>query len=104
MASTTWQDGLQWLLRRVEATGERVTDGFPHYGDPATGRSVTSPGGDWTGSFWNGLYWLGRPPHRRGPLPTLGPTCSHAPQVGVMWGSAPLRAPEVGVRAARTAL
>jgi unsaturated chondroitin disaccharide hydrolase len=58
MTSTTWQDGLQRLLRRVDETGEGVTDGFPHYGDPATGQWTTSPGGDWTGSFWNGLCWL----------------------------------------------
>jgi hypothetical protein len=43
MASTTWQDGLQRLLRRVDTTGERVTDGFPHYGDPLTGRWTTFP-------------------------------------------------------------
>lgn len=58
MVSTTWQDGLGRLLRRVDATGESVTDGFPHYGDPATGRWTTSPAGDWTGGFWNGMCWL----------------------------------------------
>ena len=64
MASTTWQDGLQRLLRRVDATGETVTDGFPHYGDPVTGRWVTSPSGDWIGGFWNSLCWLAA--HRTG--------------------------------------
>jgi hypothetical protein len=58
MTSTTWQDGVHRLLRRVDAPGERVTDGFPHYGNPATGRGATSPGGDWTAGFWNGLCWL----------------------------------------------
>ena len=58
MANTTWQDGLRRLLRRVDATGESVTDRFPHYGDPTTGRWTTSSGGDWTGGFWNGLCWL----------------------------------------------
>jgi hypothetical protein len=46
MTRTTWQDGLQRLLRRVDATGEHVTNDFPHYGDPVTGRWTTSPGGD----------------------------------------------------------
>jgi hypothetical protein len=46
MASTTRQDGLQRLLHRVDTTGESVTAGFPHYGDRAAGRWVTSPGGD----------------------------------------------------------
>jgi unsaturated chondroitin disaccharide hydrolase len=58
MTNTTWQDGLQRLLRRVDETGERVTDGFPHYGDPVTGQWTTSSGGDWTGGFWNGMCWL----------------------------------------------
>jgi hypothetical protein len=48
MASATWDEGWQRLLRRVDTTAERVTDGFPHYGDPATGRRTTPPGGDWT--------------------------------------------------------
>jgi hypothetical protein len=36
MTSTTGQDRWQRLLRRVDATGEHVTDGFPHYGDPSS--------------------------------------------------------------------
>jgi unsaturated chondroitin disaccharide hydrolase len=58
MATSTWQDGLARLRRRVDATGEQVTAGFPHYGDPETGRWTTSPAGDWTGGFWNGMCWL----------------------------------------------
>jgi unsaturated chondroitin disaccharide hydrolase len=58
MANTTWQDGLRRLFRRVDATGESVTGGFPHYGDPTTGQWITSPGRDWTGGFWNGMCWL----------------------------------------------
>jgi hypothetical protein len=55
MAGTTWQAGWQWLLRRVDTTDERVTDSFPLYGDPATGRWITSPGVDWIVGFRNGL-------------------------------------------------
>lgn len=54
----TWRTGLERLLARIDATAAAVTDGFPHYGDPATGRWTTSPGGDWTGGFWSGLCWL----------------------------------------------
>ena len=53
MAHTTWQDGLRRLFRRVDTTGESITNGFPHYGDPTTGRWTTAPGGDWTGGFWD---------------------------------------------------
>lgn len=50
--------GLERLLRRIDVTGQSALVGFPHYGDPATGRWTTSPAGDWTGGFWNGLCWL----------------------------------------------
>src|SRR5262245_64115570 len=46
------------MVGRIDATRGQITDGFPHYGDPATGRWTTSPAGDWTGGFWNGLCWL----------------------------------------------
>src|SRR3989441_9977477 len=49
---------LDRMLGRIDATAAAVKDGFPHYGDPATGRWMTSPGGDWTGGFWNGMCWL----------------------------------------------
>src|SRR5262249_49923302 len=64
MVSTMWQNGLQRLLCRVDVTGKNIIDGFPHYGDPATGQWTTSPGGDWPGGFWNGLCWLAA--HRTG--------------------------------------
>ena len=51
-------NGLVRLRTRIDATGASVTEGFPHYGDPVTGRWTTSPAGDWTGGFWNGLCWL----------------------------------------------
>ena len=55
MASTTrLQEGLEAMTRRVVDTAGRVGEGFPHYGDAATGEWTTSPGGDWTGGFWNG--------------------------------------------------
>lgn len=53
-----WPAGLERMLRRVDATGASVKDGFPHYGDPATGGWTTSPAGDWTGGFWNAMCWL----------------------------------------------
>jgi unsaturated chondroitin disaccharide hydrolase len=70
MSSAMWQEGFWRLLRRVDVTGESVTEGFPHYGDPATGRWTTSPRGDWTGGFWNAMCWLaahgtGEPRYRR---------------------------------------
>lgn len=53
-----WQAGFDRLLARIDSTGTSVKDGFPHLGDPVTGRWTTSPAGDWTGGFWNGLCWL----------------------------------------------
>jgi unsaturated chondroitin disaccharide hydrolase len=58
MAPAFVQEGLARLRARIDATGAAITEGFPHYGDPATGRWTTSPAGDWTGGFWNGLCWL----------------------------------------------
>lgn len=71
MTETLWPQALERLLRRVDATGTalRPADGFPHWGDPATGRWTLSPDGDWTGGFWCALCWLaahatGRPRYR----------------------------------------
>jgi unsaturated chondroitin disaccharide hydrolase len=58
VSTTNWDAALQSMLGRIDATAAAVADGFPHYGDPATGRWTTSPAGDWTGGFWNGLCWL----------------------------------------------
>ncbi|MBI4635877.1 MAG: glycoside hydrolase family 88 protein [Candidatus Rokubacteria bacterium] len=65
-----WREGLERLRARVDATGMAVREGFPHYGDVATGSWTTSPAGDWTGGFWCGMCWLaalggGEPRHRR---------------------------------------
>ncbi|MGH7279000.1 MAG: glycoside hydrolase family 88 protein [Candidatus Rokuibacteriota bacterium] len=57
-AADPWQDALTRMLRRVDMTGVSVRDGFPHHGDPVTGKWTTSPDGDWTGGFWNGMCWL----------------------------------------------
>jgi unsaturated chondroitin disaccharide hydrolase len=64
-----WEGGYERLLARVDATGAAVREGFPHYGDPATGAWTTSATGDWTGGFWNGMCWLaahsaGKPHYR----------------------------------------
>ena len=58
MAPAFVAEGLARLRARIDATGTAITEGFPHYGDPATGRWTTSPAGDWTGGFWSGLCWL----------------------------------------------
>jgi unsaturated chondroitin disaccharide hydrolase len=53
-----WSAALERLLRRAEITGTTVTEGFPHYADPATGKWTLSPAGDWSGGFWIGMCWL----------------------------------------------
>ncbi len=58
MTASSWQAAFERLRRRIDVTAQTVKEGFPHYGDPATGQWTTSPGGDWTGGFWNGLCWL----------------------------------------------
>jgi unsaturated chondroitin disaccharide hydrolase len=58
MTDPRWRAGLDRMLRRVDATGASVIEGFPHYGDPATGTWTTSAAGDWTGGFWCGMGWL----------------------------------------------
>src|SRR5262249_4936508 len=52
MSTRNWDAALQRMVGRIDATRGQITDGFPHYGDPATGRWTTSPAGDWTGGFW----------------------------------------------------
>lgn len=61
---TSYQDAIDQLTDRVDQTIEQVTDGFPHYGDPGSGRWTTSPNGDWTGGYWTGMLWLAH--HRTG--------------------------------------
>src|SRR5438045_7480233 len=53
-----WTEALARMRGRIAQTAASVTDGFPHFADPATGTWTTSPGGDWTGGFWNGMLWL----------------------------------------------
>jgi unsaturated chondroitin disaccharide hydrolase len=68
MNDALWLVGLRRMLARVDATGATLTpgDGFPHYGDPRTGKWTTSPAGDWTGGFWNGMCWLAAHSTREG--------------------------------------
>ena len=49
---------IEAMCSHIEATAATVTNGFPHYGNPADGSWTTSPSGDWTGGFWNGMLWL----------------------------------------------
>lgn len=58
MTDAFWAAALDRVLARVETTAVSVTQGFPHYADPATGAWMTSPAGDWTGGFWCGMCWL----------------------------------------------
>jgi unsaturated chondroitin disaccharide hydrolase len=52
-----WTEALARMRARMERTARSVSQGFPHFADPATGIWTTSPGGDWTGGFWNGMLW-----------------------------------------------
>ena len=83
MGTKRWDAAFDAMLRRIDATAATVTDGFPHYGDPATGKWTTSPAGDWTGGFWNGLCWLaaratGKDPYRQWALASTERLCSRA--------------------------
>jgi unsaturated chondroitin disaccharide hydrolase len=60
----TWNRPIESILRRIDATAEQVTEGFPHYADTDSGEWTTSPAGDWTGGFWNGMLWVAL--HRTG--------------------------------------
>ena len=102
MTSTTWQDALQRLLRRVDETGEHVTDGFPHYGIPPRVSGPPRPVG--TGPAASGMVCAGSPPTTRerpatGTGPSSGPSdCAHAltprPSFGVFSSTtAPSSAP-----------
>ena len=58
MTPGPWTDAIDRMLARVQDTAARVTDGFPHWADPDTGRWTTTPDGDWTGGYWIGMLWL----------------------------------------------
>ncbi len=58
MTDRTWTQAIDAMTRRVDATIEQVSEGFPHYADTDTGQWTTSPAGDWTGGYWNGMLWL----------------------------------------------
>ena len=53
-----WDEALQRMLLRVDATLAGGGEGWPHHADADTGVWTRSPGGDWTGGFWNGELWL----------------------------------------------
>jgi len=54
----SWSEAIDRMLSRIQDTASRVTEGFPHWADPATGEWTTTPGGDWTGGYWIGMLWL----------------------------------------------
>lgn len=58
VSANRWGEATQRMLARVRETAGSVKEGFPHWADPATGRWVTTPDGDWTGGYWIGMLWL----------------------------------------------
>lgn len=58
MSDAVWTEAIDHMMVRINDTAAQVTEGFPLYADPATGKWAISPDGDWTGGFWNGMLWL----------------------------------------------
>ncbi len=58
MGTDRWDQAIERVLGRIQDTGRRVREGFPHWADPETGDWVTTPDGDWTGGYWIGMLWL----------------------------------------------
>ena len=58
--SSLWVDSSRRMLKRIDDTAQRVTEGFPNFADPETGEWETSPQGDWTGGHWGGELWIAR--------------------------------------------
>jgi unsaturated chondroitin disaccharide hydrolase len=56
--SDLWNDGIERMMARVRDTIERVPAGFPHWGDPETGRWTVTTDGDWTGGYWIAMLWI----------------------------------------------
>jgi unsaturated chondroitin disaccharide hydrolase len=55
----TWDDAIERIRARVANTAQSVSEGFPHFADPATKRWTCSPDGDWTGGYFCAMLWLG---------------------------------------------
>ncbi len=53
-----WREAIQRIHGRVDATARLITDGFPFFADPDTGRWTLSDGATWTDAFWPGILWL----------------------------------------------
>lgn len=53
-----YEDAIERMLQRIDATAAAIGAAFPLSADPATGVWQTSPDGRWTGGFWAGLLWL----------------------------------------------
>jgi unsaturated chondroitin disaccharide hydrolase len=58
MSDAIWTDAIERMMVRFDDTAAQVTEGFPDYAEPRTGRWTASPDGSWTGGFWNGMLWL----------------------------------------------
>jgi unsaturated chondroitin disaccharide hydrolase len=58
MTDEPWSEAIDRMLRRIQDTADRVTNGYPHWAHNETGQWTTTPDGDWTGGFWIGMLWL----------------------------------------------
>ncbi|MFQ5897273.1 MAG: glycosyl hydrolase [Candidatus Methylomirabilia bacterium] len=58
MSHRLWSEALSRMGLRVDGTGQRVQESFPHFADPETGCWTCSPSGDWSGGYWDGMLWL----------------------------------------------
>jgi unsaturated chondroitin disaccharide hydrolase len=58
MSKLSWTDAIMRMRARVDRTADSVSDGFPHFADPASGQWTLTSNGDWTGGYWNGILWL----------------------------------------------
>jgi unsaturated chondroitin disaccharide hydrolase len=53
-----YENTIERMLARIDATSAVVDGAFPLSADPDTGVWLTSPDGRWAGGFWVGLLWL----------------------------------------------
>ena len=57
--AVTWNSAIRQMRSRIATTARTVSEGFPHFADPATKRWTCSADGDWTGGYFCAMLWLG---------------------------------------------